>query len=270
MQSIKPGITLPYWDWTIDWKVPEDTVVLSPKMFGTNGNSKNCVSDGIENGWIKKFPNETCLKRDYRYGNSTGSFWPMYAVNSLIEKKSNFEEFSSNIENGCHGIVHLGLGGDFSKPWAPQDALFFLHHSMVDMIWALWQARDITGSRYSDINGILKNGDIATMDTVLPYYNKSISTQMNTLSLVNCYIYEEFMHNKAFVYSKRNDKELVYTYPTNYNSHYSRNGKFGKNNTFESYPQIQISSDMKSMGLKLTKVNEMNEFVRNAIAEMVA
>ncbi|OLY79869.1 putative tyrosinase-like protein tyr-3 [Smittium mucronatum] len=68
------------------------------------------------------YPEAGCITRDYKEGTTTGPFWPMEAIVQLIQNSApRFANFTTNIENGCHGIVHLGVGGDFLSMNAPND-----------------------------------------------------------------------------------------------------------------------------------------------------
>lgn len=52
-------------------------------------------------------------------------------------------------EKRLHGGGHWAVGGvmaGFSA--SPQDPAFWLHHGMVDRVWALWQAADPGARRY--------------------------------------------------------------------------------------------------------------------------
>jgi len=42
---------------------------------------------------------------------------------------------------GLHGAGHFGTGGDAGDLYSsPNDPAFFLHHSMLDRVWWIWQA----------------------------------------------------------------------------------------------------------------------------------
>ncbi|OMJ23730.1 hypothetical protein AYI70_g2066 [Smittium culicis] len=110
-------------DWTESWQNPETSTVLSPGKFGGNGRGpEKCLYDGFEMGWLKSYPVPGCITRDYKNGNSPGPFWPMEAIAEMIKNSSpTFANFTTNLENGCHGIVHLGIGGDFLTMHAPNE-----------------------------------------------------------------------------------------------------------------------------------------------------
>ncbi len=42
---------------------------------------------------------------------------------------------------GLHAAGHFAIGGDETDLWtSPADPMFWLHHSMVDFLWWIWQA----------------------------------------------------------------------------------------------------------------------------------
>ncbi|PVU87045.1 hypothetical protein BB561_006475 [Smittium simulii] len=119
---INPSIVIPYWDWTAEWQNPENDPVLSSSRFGGNGVGQNqCVRDGIEANWNRTYPDFNCMKRGYQQGASPGPFWPMDGIVRLIRNDREFRMFSTNLENGSHGAVHLGIGADFAEMWAPNE-----------------------------------------------------------------------------------------------------------------------------------------------------
>lgn len=73
---------------------------------------------------------------------------------------------SGNLESNPHNIVHVQVGGSTSTIWglmsdpgiAALDPIFYLHHSNIDRMWALWNAAGNTNP--TDTNWL--NGPAAT------------------------------------------------------------------------------------------------------------
>lgn len=95
---------------------------------------------------------------------------------------ADFQRVLSNVDRsaglpGLHVAGHFALGpvgGDFFS--SPQDPVFFLHHAMVDRVWALWQSFDAPARTYGDnaLYGTVTTKNIppsenATMDTLLEW-----------------------------------------------------------------------------------------------------
>ncbi|KAI7834940.1 hypothetical protein BX661DRAFT_8771 [Kickxella alabastrina] len=190
MQEIDPEAILPYWNWGTHWQNPLTDPVLSSAYFGGNGRpSDNCVVDGAEERWGRNYPKRNCLTRKYRYGTSTGAFWPMRAVRDVMNTAVTHAQFRSRIENGPHGIVHLGLGGDFETMWAPVDVLFFMHHAMLDKVWAEWQSRDQI--RFHSVDGYDASRQPVMAKSLMPFYGEEVGTALLTNGPGYCYIYDD-------------------------------------------------------------------------------
>ncbi|KAJ5155321.1 hypothetical protein N7492_008124 [Penicillium capsulatum] len=75
---------------------------------------------------------------------------------------------------GVHGGGHYSVGSTMQDLFSSaQDPVFFLHHAMVDRVWAMWQAKDEARRRYA-LNGttVLMNppwAEQVTLDTELEF-----------------------------------------------------------------------------------------------------
>jgi len=87
------------------------------------------------------------------------------AKESMIHllKSKNFGELRMNVEMGnfsmapgrngqmefhrtpaFHSVGHGGIGGEMQDPFtSTNDPLFFMHHSGIDRLWAIWQEEDL-------------------------------------------------------------------------------------------------------------------------------
>ncbi|KAJ2517549.1 hypothetical protein H4217_003894 [Coemansia sp. RSA 1939] len=202
MQEIDPDVVLPYWNWATYWQNPLADPVLGASYFGGNGRAgDSCVVDGAMARWGRNYPTRSCLTRKYRYGTSTGSFWPMRAVRDVMNTSKSHAQFRSRIENGAHGIVHLGLGGDFETMWAPVDVLFFLHHATIDKVWAEWQSRD--QQRFHEVDGFDSARQPVTAKSIMPFYGEEVGTTLLTSGPGYCYVYDDVPSPPAFFKTMR-------------------------------------------------------------------
>ncbi|KAJ2470194.1 hypothetical protein EV174_006146, partial [Coemansia sp. RSA 2320] len=95
---------------------------------------------------------------------------------------------SSGIENGCHGAVHLGISGDMSTMFAPNDPFFFLHHGMVDKLWYDWQLME-PNSRFQQYDNSNYNDPAVSADDAVPGYpNMRVKDALDPRSGL-CYVY---------------------------------------------------------------------------------
>lgn len=141
------------------------TVNLGPFDFSQ-------VFSGLPSNWTAYNPH--CLQRDLndyiatRYGNQT-------AVDYLLGQPTiaDFQNTMSgaDINLGVHGGGHFSIGISLLDFFAsPSDPAFFLHHGMVDRVWAIWQAADLA-NRKNALSGTstIFNGNSTpevTLDTV--------------------------------------------------------------------------------------------------------
>ncbi|CAI6090424.1 hypothetical protein V2G26_006019 [Clonostachys chloroleuca] len=102
--------------------------------------------------------NPRCLKRDLsaevnrRYSNAS-------SILSNILKPQDVADFQLQIQGkpgtgtiGIHGGGHYSLGGDPGRDvfTSPGDPAFYLHHSMLDRVWWIWQMLDPKKRVFSD------------------------------------------------------------------------------------------------------------------------
>ncbi|KAH7007646.1 putative tyrosinase [Ilyonectria destructans] len=79
---------------------------------------------------------ESTLKEKNSYQNVTG----------LIVNSEDIHAFRAGLEadNGVHRGGHEFVGGENNNLFtSPSDPIFYLHHGMIDRVWAIWQSRDI-------------------------------------------------------------------------------------------------------------------------------
>ncbi|CAE6484540.1 unnamed protein product [Rhizoctonia solani] len=153
---------VPYWDWTIDSGKLATSDIWDPVSgFGGNGNARTrCVENGpyASPGFQLTYPNRHCLARrfnngnirDSRIGNMQGSLYSQNAVDTLMRLTDHIN-FSNQMEEGVHDVIHNVIAGDIAAAFSPNDALFFLHHQNIDRLWAKWQGRN--AARLQDYRG---------------------------------------------------------------------------------------------------------------------
>ncbi|KAJ2603041.1 hypothetical protein GGF40_000035 [Coemansia sp. RSA 1286] len=296
MQQIDPDVVLPYWNWGTFWNNPLADPVLSSAYFGGNGRpGDNCVIEGAEERWGRNYPSRNCLTRKYRYGSTTGAFWPMRAVRDVMNTAKTHAQFRSRIENGAHGIVHLGLGGDFETMWAPVDVLFFMHHAMIDKVWAEWQSHDPT--RLHAVDGYDASRQPVTAQSLMPFYGEEVGTALSTNGPGYCYVYDDVPAPPAF--RPRRSATLAFNamvnntqplvplapHPPSPPRHAGSNGFtrpggtafYGKEpgsetDSSEEYepPQPMDISWLKSRNMDIEEAQRMQRLVDNVVAQMNA
>lgn len=97
--------------------------------------------------------NPRCLTRDLNdWGVGAYLQPPDVAALLAYDAVGDFQYYINAVGDsaGLHGGGHYAIGGiafDFFA--SPQDPAFYLHHSMLDQVWALWQAADAPARRYA-------------------------------------------------------------------------------------------------------------------------
>lgn len=142
-------LTLPYWNWTL----------TDPTTDAANGIPR--VLDDPEytdaSGTTRPNPlfRARSLYREIVQGqtgaNSMTARTPaafLAAIPGLADDVArnldnpDFARFTSDLDGGAHGTVHVRVGGDMgSVVSAAYDPLFWLHHAQVDKVWFDWQSR---------------------------------------------------------------------------------------------------------------------------------
>ncbi|KAK8041678.1 hypothetical protein PG993_006201, partial [Apiospora rasikravindrae] len=167
--------SLSYWDWTLDSANLSLSPVWDPDSgFGGNGkatttsvhthdheddeNVQHCVQDGpfadttrpwkaLSSGHSHDVTLEPhCLSR--RFLEPGDKLLP--TVHRLISpervektlSQPDYVAFFADFEGRPHNAIPQFIKGDFLTFTAPNDPVFWLHHTQVDRLWALWQQRN--------------------------------------------------------------------------------------------------------------------------------
>jgi len=101
-------------------------------------------------------------------------------VNQLLANTT-FADFRTNMLFGIHVAGHLGVGGnDMGNILsAPNDPLFFLHHTYVDWVWTRWQS--VKPSRVNDLANV---GYTTQAEPATGYVNTTAATVLNLYGII--------------------------------------------------------------------------------------
>ncbi|KAJ1724631.1 hypothetical protein LPJ53_001117 [Coemansia erecta] len=189
INKVDPGLPVPYWDWSLDATNPISSDLFTSDYLGGNGaGPQNCVQNGPFANWQMDIDSPHCLARKFNQGNSIAPFWPPEALLSMQKTCNQYGALSSGIENGCHGAVHLGISGDMSTMFAPNDPFFFLHHGMVDKLWYDWQLMD-SNTRFQMYDNVNYNDpSVSANDPIPGYPNMHVGDVLDPRNGL-CYVY---------------------------------------------------------------------------------
>lgn len=152
--------------------------------------------------------NPRCLKRDLS-SHINKAYANASAVLANVIHPDNVNDFQLQMQGrpgsgniGIHGGGHFSLGGDPGRDFftSPGDPMFYLHHSMIDRVWWLWQelsprqrtqgSSAIAGTR-TFMNG--PPSPDATIEDILNMgvvgESRAIKDVLSTTSGPFCYIY---------------------------------------------------------------------------------
>ncbi|PFH60906.1 hypothetical protein XA68_10104 [Ophiocordyceps unilateralis] len=122
-------------------------------------------------------------------------------VTDLILNSADIDVFYPAVDSnkGVHGGGHGFIGGENLNQFvSPNDPVFYLHHAMLDRVWAIWQSRDPDTRQYA-LNGTLTwenyppSPDATVQDLVevgILGADTEIGEVMSTTEGPLCYVYE--------------------------------------------------------------------------------
>ncbi|KAJ9059829.1 hypothetical protein DSO57_1037458 [Entomophthora muscae] len=190
LQEIDPSVSLPYWDWSLDSQAPHLSKVLTPSMYGGNGKKDKCVQDGPFANWQMTVPDKHCLRRDFDRGANIQPFGYPEEIN-LFLNEPRFSDFSRLLEDK-HAYPHLFIGGDrgdLNPMWSPNDPIFYLHHTFMDLLWSKWQERHPNSDPYEGKRYNLKR---TPKDKFTPWKNITVESTFDIKNSFYCYTYPEY------------------------------------------------------------------------------
>ncbi len=119
LKAIDPLCFIPYFDWTSNPAVPSWIGNFKPTVF-VPGQGAVIVKRNASIPAVKNI--------------------------ATIIGQTSYTQFTDQLENGPHGQVHMELGmiNGHREAMArievsPSDPIFWMHHSMLDKVWADWQ-----------------------------------------------------------------------------------------------------------------------------------
>eukprot|EP01125_Pyxidicula_operculata_P007491 TRINITY_DN2548_c0_g1_i11.p1 TRINITY_DN2548_c0_g1~~TRINITY_DN2548_c0_g1_i11.p1 ORF type:complete len:924 (+),score=262.60 TRINITY_DN2548_c0_g1_i11:3438-6209(+) len=136
-------ITVPYWPWERFAGREVNSTIFGPNYFGTIGSidaSTKCITDSKFSAW--GLNGGTCITRTF---DAMYSFVGEARVADIIANNPSYGTtggYRSLIEGAPHAGVHNwagARGGLMGTMNSPGDPIFYLHHSNVDRLYAIWQ-----------------------------------------------------------------------------------------------------------------------------------
>jgi tyrosinase len=146
MRLFNPLMTIPYWDWAND-SLPLE--LSDPQDLADWGITRNDP--------IGPMPSQT-------------------QVNNVMAETT-WDGFRTRLE-GIHNLVHVSVGGQMSTASSPSDPIFWLHHVVIDKIWADWQK----------LNPTKKPTNLSQQLQPPPVFQRTVGQIMSTTSMGYTYL----------------------------------------------------------------------------------
>ncbi len=142
LRDQQSGVTLPWWDWTIDRAIPDaygqSTVAGSPNPLYSAKVDPLALEQGAQAG-DRRAP--STLREP---GADGAPPLPTKAEIEGVLALGSFEDFTHQLEQ-LHNNVHMWVGGNRGHmgdiQLAAFDPIFWAHHAMIDRVWRMWQLR---------------------------------------------------------------------------------------------------------------------------------
>ncbi|ORX69804.1 Di-copper centre-containing protein [Linderina pennispora] len=115
-------------------------------------------------------PNNHCLSRAFDRGGGIQPWYSPEYIYSVMQRDGSMNSFRQHIEFTIHGSVHLGIGGDMSTYWSPNDFIFMLHHANLDRLWQQWQ----NWGHQMTMDGRDSRGNWVGLGSPIPHYNDEV------------------------------------------------------------------------------------------------
>ena len=172
LQTVKPSVTIPYWDWTVD-RTFTSPPWLSDLLGGDGGPSSPsaALSGEVTSGPLRHsagnwnitnndaMTNDDPFSRAYlargftRYVNQNGvqdaTQLPTAGQQSTALGRSSYSLFRQDLEVVLHNLVHRWVGGQMLLMASPNDPVFWMHHANIDRLWGIWMFGKPAADRYT-------------------------------------------------------------------------------------------------------------------------
>jgi tyrosinase len=178
-------IAVPYWDWENDAKKEGQSSIFGNDTYGQN--KTGVVNTGVFANWTTS--QGVILQRwvspKIWGGIQTG---PASLLTLITNSAGDYTAFHNSVTGIAHGEPHLYIGGDrgpMGSMFSPDDPIFWMHHSNLDRIFAMWQdcydydkSATITDTIFpSSWNVTYKGAGVGyTRDTPMPFSWMTLDT----------------------------------------------------------------------------------------------
>eukprot|EP00177_Eucheuma_denticulatum_P004238 GFKZ01007682.1.p1 GENE.GFKZ01007682.1~~GFKZ01007682.1.p1 ORF type:complete len:519 (-),score=80.76 GFKZ01007682.1:318-1874(-) len=136
LRRYEPNLALPYWDWAQDASDAARSPVWNSGYVGGARSGNRPIQNGPFQNMDARVPQGHIVRRDFTSGESgeIPLLWGISPLNQLIREPV-WSDFSDGVE-AAHALPHIYIGGDMTDAFrAPNDPVFYLHHTFIDWLW---------------------------------------------------------------------------------------------------------------------------------------
>jgi tyrosinase len=136
LQDRVPGVTLPWWNWTMRHDEGLPAAYTDARDPGGNPNS-------LRSSPIQPSGREPGGPRSTTRAPGQAGAPPLPTLEQVndVLALTDFMDFQSQVED-IHNGVHVWVGGTMGAiTTSAYDPVFWAHHAMIDRLWRLWQLR---------------------------------------------------------------------------------------------------------------------------------
>ena len=146
LREIDCKVTLPYWDFTVNWQQPWLRKMWDADHLGGTGEKDvdYCVTNGpFMYGKWKVTPSAGggCLTRHFDPHHSSISPRILTLGTYTYTKPGHVHMYEKVISVYMHSWVHMAMGGIMATHKSANEPSFWMLHSFADKLWGNWQQR---------------------------------------------------------------------------------------------------------------------------------
>jgi tyrosinase len=162
-----PGVTLPWWDWTLRSQQQNGLPTSFTDAKGADGKPNPLKQFKIN----LPATNPPLVHTTKRHPGPPDQLPAQADVDDALAK-TDWNDFTDAVES-LHDQVHGWVSGDMGViGTAAFDPIFWCHHAMIDRLWDLWQVKNGTGNISPDL-----------LDQVLNPFNFKVRDVLNVADL---------------------------------------------------------------------------------------
>jgi hypothetical protein len=176
LQEFDPGITIPYWDSTVDGSP-------SAPLWS--------------NSFLGQFNSAWGLNRALG-----GGPLPTPQQVETNQERDNYDTFWRELENPIHNRPHVWVGGVMAGVASPGDPVFYLHHCWIDLLWARWQGE------HPDVPFVASGPGVGLNDPLMEWPDRTPADVLNHRALGYRYdVLDPPARGRKLVWHHRNSGE---------------------------------------------------------------